>query len=226
MGYAINGSYSEYAKAYAKYVGKVPKGVDPKEAGPLTCAGVTTYKAVKVSGARSSDLVAVFGVGGLGHMAIQYAKVAGATVAAIDLIDEKLEMSKKLGAEITINASKKDPIEELQKLGGADSAICTAVSPKSFEQGFYSLKRGGTLVFVALPHDNNVQIPIFQTVLGGLKIVGSIVGNRVDLAEVFELHAAGKTKVFYETRKLETVNECFDDILKGKVTARLVFDFT
>lgn len=225
-GYAINGSYAEYAKGFAKYAGLVPKGIDPKEAAPLTCAGVTTYKAVKMAKARPSDLVVIFGVGGLGHLALQYAKIAGATVAAVDLHDEKLKMARDLGADITINAAKENPADVLQKLGGADSAVITAVSPKSCEQGFYSLKRGGTLVFVGLPKENIAHIPIFETVLGGIHIVGSIVGNRVDLAEVYELHAAGKTKVWYETRKLDDVNACFKEIEEAKVPARLVFDMT
>ncbi len=225
-GYAINGSYAEYAKGFAQYAGRVPQGIDPKEAAPLTCAGVTTYKAVKLSGARPAQLVAVFGVGGLGHLALQYAKIAGATVAAIDLHDEKLKMAKELGADICINASKEDPAAILQKLGGADSVVSTAVSPKSNEQGFRCLKRGGTLVFVGLPKENIAHIPIFETVLGGIHIVGSIVGNRNDLREVFALHAAGKTKVWYEKRKLEEVNSCFEEIEQGKVAARLVFDMS
>jgi propanol-preferring alcohol dehydrogenase len=224
-GYSINGSYADYAGAHAGYVGKVPKGVNPLEAAPLTCAGVTTYKAVKVAGVRPSDLVAVFGIGGLGHMAMQYARIAGGAVAAVDLVEEKLALAKSLGAEYVINAREKDPAEEIKKLGGADSAIVLAVSPKAFEQAFRSLRRGGTLVFVALPAENYVQIPIFETVLNGIKLVGSIVGTRVDLAEVFELHAAGKTKVIYETRKLEEVNDAFEEVEKGQVKARLVFKF-
>lgn len=224
-GYFIDGSYAEYTKAYAKYVGRVPEGVDPFEAAPLSCAGVTTYKAVKVSGARSSDLVAVFGVGGLGHMAVQYAKIAGAAVVAVDLFDDKLQLAKELGAEYTVNAREQDPAEEIKKLGGADAAIATAVSPRAFEQAYSSLRRGGTLVFVGLPADNHVQLPIFETVLNGINITGSIVGTRVDLAEVFELHAAGKTRVVYEKRQLDSVNEDFEEIEEGKVDARLVFDF-
>lgn len=223
-GYAINGSYAEYARGFARYVGHVPDGIDPLEAAPLACAGVTTYKAVKMAGARPSDLVVVFGIGGLGHLALQYAKIAGATVAAVDLYDDKLKMAKELGADITINAKKENPVEVLQKLGGANSAVITAVSPKSCEQGFYSLKRGGTLVFVGLPKENIAHIPIFETVLGGIHIVGSIVGNRIDLAEVYELHAAGKTKIWYETRKLEDVNKSFQEIDEGKIVARLVVD--
>jgi propanol-preferring alcohol dehydrogenase len=223
-GYVVDGGYAEYAKANAKFVGKVPNGVDPLAAAPLTCAGVTTYKAVKLSGARPSDLVAVFGVGGLGHLALQYAAIAGATVVAVDLFDEKLMLAKDLGATYTVNASKANPIEEIKKLGGADSAICVAVSSKAFEQAFGSLRRGGTVVFVALPADTNVQLSIWDIVTNNIKILGSTLGNRVDLAKTFELHAAGKTKVITEVRKLEQVNEAFKEVEAGKVKARLVFD--
>jgi alcohol dehydrogenase, propanol-preferring len=223
MGYSIDGGFGEFATAYARYVVEVPAGIDPLDAAPLTCAGVTTYKAIKVAGTRSSDLVAVFGVGGLGHMAIQYARIAGGRVVAVDLIDEKLELARELGAEHTVNAAKEDPVAAIQKLGGADQAIALAVSPRSFEQAFGSLRRGGTLVFVALPADNAMTIPIFETVLNGITVVGSIVGTRTDLREVFELHAAGKTTVTREVRPLEEVNEAIADVEAGQVTARVVF---
>jgi propanol-preferring alcohol dehydrogenase len=223
MGYGIDGGFGEYAVAYARYVVQVPDGIDPFDAAPLTCAGVTTYKAVKVAGTRSSDLVAVFGVGGLGHLAIQYAAIAGGRVIAVDLIDEKLDLARELGAEFTINASKQDPVEEIQALGGADQAIALAVSPRAFEQAYGSLRRGGKLVFVALPADNEVKLPIFETVLNGITIVGSIVGTRTELREVFELHAAGKTHVTREVRPLSRVNESIADVEAGRVTARIVF---
>ena len=222
-GYGIDGSYAEYARGFARYVGRVPKGVDPLDAAPLTCAGVTTYKAVKVSGARPSDLVAVFGIGGLGHMALQYATIAGATVVAVDVKDEKLELARSLGATHTVNAMREDPVQVIQALGGADAAISLAASPKPISQAFYSLRRGGTLVLVGLPADNFVELPIFETVLSGIHVVGSIVGTRVDLAEVFELHAAGKTRVIRENRELTQVNEAIDDVLAGRVDARIVF---
>jgi len=224
-GYTVDGSYAEYALAEAAYVGHVPSGVDPLDAAPLTCAGVTTYKAVKVSGARPSELVAVYGIGGLGHLALQYARVAGATVAAVDLIDTKLALASELGAEHTVNAAVEDPVEIIQGLGGADRAIVLAVSPVACEQAFRSLKRGGTLVLVGLPADNSMHLPIFETVLQGITVTGSIVGTRVDLAETFQLHAEGRTRVVRETRKLEEVNESFEQIEKGEVDARLVFDF-
>ena len=223
-GYTVNGAYAEYTLAEADFVGHVPEGLDPLDAAPLTCAGVTTYKALKVSGARSSDLVAIFGVGGLGHLAVQYPRIAGASVA-VDLVDSKLGLAKELGAEYTINAATEDPAEAIQALGGADQAIALAASPTACEQAYRSLKRGGTLVFVGLPADNFLRLPIFETVLQGITITGSIVGTRVDLAETFQLHAEGRTRVFRETRNLEQVNESFEQIEKGAVDARLVFDF-
>jgi propanol-preferring alcohol dehydrogenase len=224
MGYTIDGGFGEYAIAYARYVVKVPEGIDSFDAAPLTCAGVTTYKAVKVAGTRSSDFVAVFGIGGLGHLAIQYAAIAGGRVVAVDVVDEKLELARELGAEFTINAKQEDPVEAIQRLGGVNQAIALAVSPRAFEQAYASLRRGGKLVFVALPADNEVKLPIFETVLNGITIAGSIVGTRKDLREVFELHAAGKTRVIRETRPLDQVNEAIADVEAGRVAARIVLE--
>lgn len=224
LGYSIDGGFGEYATAYARYVVKVPEGVDPLDAAPLTCAGVTTYKAVKVAGTKPTDFVAVFGVGGLGHLAIQYATIAGGRVVAVDLHDEKLEFAKELGAEFVVNAAKEDPVAAIGRLGGVDQAIALAVSPTAFEQAYGSLRRGGTLVFVALPSENTIRVPIFETVLNGITLVGSIVGTRADLREVFELHAAGKTRVIRETRPLSAVNEAIADVEAGRVAARIVFE--
>ncbi len=221
-GYSIDGAFGEFATADSRYVVAVPDGIDPIDAAPLTCAGVTTYKAVKVAGTRSSDMVAVFGIGGLGHLAIQYARIAGGRVIAVDVSDEKLGLARELGAEFTVNAAKQDPVEAIRALGGADQAIALAVSPRSFEQAYGSLRRGGTLVFVALPAENEITLPIFETVLGGITIVGSIVGTRKDLREVFELHAAGLTKVISETRPLDHVNQAIADVEAGRVAARIV----
>jgi alcohol dehydrogenase, propanol-preferring len=224
MGYSIDGGFGEYATGFARYVVRVPEGIDPLDAAPLTCAGVTMYKAVAVAGTRSTDLVAVFGVGGLGHLAIQYAAIAGGRVAAVDLYDDKLELARELGAEFTVNATKEDPAEAIQRLGGANQSFAIAASPKAFEQAYGALRRGGTLVFVGLPADNQVQLPIFETVLGGIRIVGSIVGTRADLREVFELHAAGKTRLIREVRPLDTINESIADVEAGRVAARVVFE--
>ena len=223
-GYSVDGGFAEYLVADAGFVGRVPDSVDAFDAAPLTCAGVTTYKAVKVSGTRPSDLVAVFGIGGLGHLAMQYAQIAGGTVAAVDIVDSKLQLAKDLGAAYTVNAVHEDPVEVLQGLGGADAAIVLAATPTACEQAFRSLRRNGRLVFVGLPADNVMHLPIFETVLRGITVTGSIVGTRVDLAETFELHAAGRTTVVREERRLADVNEAMGQIEAGEVDARIVFD--
>lgn len=224
-GYAVNGGHAEYAVAHAAYVVPVPDGVTPAEAAPLTCAGVTTYKAVKVSGLRPSERAAIFGIGGLGHLAQQYAQIFGGETIAVDVTEEKLRLARELGAAHTVNAALADPVAEIQALGGADVAIVLAASPRVLEQAHASLRRAGRLVLVSLPKDNTMNLPIFETVLGGISVIGSIVGTRADLAEVFRLHAAGRTKVIYETRKLEEINQSFDGVLAGTVPARLVFEF-
>ena len=222
-GYSVDGGFAEYAKAFARHVVRVPDEVDPFDAAPLTCAGVTTYKAVKVPGVKPANLVAVWGIGGLGHLALQYARIAGASVVAVDLFEDKLELARELGAEFTVNAAERDPVAAIKELGGADAAVVLAVAPKAFEQAFASLRRGGTMSLVALPHENTMQLPIFETVLKGITVVGSIVGTRVDLREVFELHAAGKTRVIREERSLDEVQEAMEEVLRGEVPARIVF---
>jgi propanol-preferring alcohol dehydrogenase len=221
-GYSIDGGYAEFAVADARFAISVPEGVDPMDAAPLTCAGVTTYKAVKVSGARSGDLVSVVGIGGLGHLAVQYAVIAGATVVGVDVHPDKLDLAKQLGATYTVDAAKEDAAAAIQRLGGADVAIALAVQPESITSAFASLRRGGRLVLVSLPKDGQLSVPIFDTVLKGISVIGSIVGTREDLAEVFALHAAGRTRVVSEERKLNDVNASFDDVLAGRTPARLV----
>ena len=221
-GYSIDGGFAEYAKAFARYVVKVPEGIDPFDAAPLTCAGVTTYKAVKVSKAKPADLVAIWGVGGLGHLALQYARISGAAVVAVDLFEDKLELARELGAEFAINASEEDPVAAIKQLGGADAAVVLAVAPKAFEQAFASLRRGGTMSLVALPAENKMELPIFETVLNGITVAGSIVGTRLELREVFELHAAGKTRVIREERPLDEAHNAMEDVLRGDVPARIV----
>jgi alcohol dehydrogenase, propanol-preferring len=223
-GYSVDGCYAEYFLAEAAFATPVPAGIDPGEAAPLTCAGVTTYKAVKVGGVRPGDLVAISGVGGLGHLAVQYAKIFGGTVAAVDITDEKLELAAELGADIVIDARAQDPAGVLHKHGGADVAIGLAVDDRSFATAYAGLRRGGRLVLVALPASGALSIPVFDTVLNGTSVIGSIVGTRADLTEVFDLHAAGRTRVSYETRPLADVNDAISEVLHGKAKARLVLE--
>jgi alcohol dehydrogenase, propanol-preferring len=223
-GYTVDGGYREYSIANANYVGIVPEGIDPLDAAPLTCAGVTTYAAVKAARVGPSDLVGVVGIGGLGHLGIQYAKIAGAFTVAIDVDETKLELAKQLGADHVINAATHDVVDEMRRLGGADAIVSTAASPAPLLAAFTSLRPTGRLVLVGMPADNVFPLPIFETVLRGIQVIGSLVGTREDLAEVFELHAGGRTRVELETRKLEQINEAFDEILTGSVPARLVLD--
>jgi propanol-preferring alcohol dehydrogenase len=225
-GYSIDGGFAEYAVADATYVVPVPDAVSSFDAAPLTCAGVTTYKAVKVANIAPTERVAVFGIGGLGHLAVQYARIVGGTVIAVDVDDEKLAMATELGADHVVNAASVDPVAAIEELGGADVAIVLAVIPQVFEQAFASLRRGGRLVCVGLPPetDGPMALPIFPTVLKGITVVGSIVGTREDLAEVFELHRLGRTKVVAEARKLDDVNQAIADVLSGNTTARIVFE--
>ncbi|ATE53500.1 MULTISPECIES: zinc-dependent alcohol dehydrogenase [Actinosynnema] len=223
-GYSVDGCYAERTVADARYAVPVPDGVSSLDAAPLTCAGVTTYKAVKVAGITPTEKVAVFGIGGLGHLALQYARIAGGITVAVDVEDAKLELAADLGADHTVNAATEDPVAAIQALGGADVAIALAASPRSFEQAFASLRRGGRLVCVALPADGVLPVPVFDLVLKGITVIGSIVGTRADLAEVFELHAAGRTRVIARGTTLDQVNEAFEDVLAGKVPARLVIE--
>jgi propanol-preferring alcohol dehydrogenase len=221
-GYSVDGCYAEYFLAEAAFAARVPAGVSVFDAAPLTCAGVTTYKAVKVGNVRPTDLVVISGIGGLGHLALQYAKIAGGTVAAVDITDEKLQLAKDLGADYVIDARSENPAAALQALGGADVAIGLAVDSKSFATAYAGLRRGGRLVLVALPASGTLSIPVFDTVLNGTSVIGSIVGTRADLADVFALHALGRTKVIYETRDLGSVNASIDDVLHGRAQARVV----
>jgi propanol-preferring alcohol dehydrogenase len=225
-GYSVDGAFAEYAVASAAYVVPVPDGVSSVDAAPLTCAGVTTYKAMKVAHIQPTEKVGVFGIGGLGHLAVQYAQIMGGSVVAVDVQKAKLDLALELGADHVVNAGITEPIAALQSLGGVDVAVVLAASPLVFEQAFASLRRGGRLVCVAMPADGGaMDIPIFETVVKGISIIGSIVGTRQDLAEVFALHAAGRTRVIAETRRLDDVNAAIADVLSGTIPARLVFEY-
>ena len=223
-GYSTDGAFADYAVADAAFAVPVPDAVSSFDAAPLTCAGVTTYAAVKAARVVPAERVAVFGIGGLGHLAVQYARLVGAEVIAVDVVDEKLRMATELGADHTINAARHDPVAAIRELGGADVAIVLSVAPAVFAQSFAALNRGGRLILVSLPAAGELTLPVFDTVLKGISVIGSIVGTREDLAEVFRLHALGRTTVIAQTRRLEDVEVSMQDVSHGTVPARLVFD--
>ena len=221
-GYSVNGSFAEYALGQADYLGRIPENLPFVDAAPILCAGVTTYKGLKQTNARPGDWVVISGVGGLGHVAIQYAKAMGLHVAAVDLGPEKMALARTLGAEIAIDAKTQDPQAEIQKLiGGAEGVLVTAVSTIAFKQALGMLRRGGTCVLNGLP-PGEFPVSIFDMVLNGYTLRGSIVGTRLDLEEALMFAAEGKVKATIETLPLESINDTFDRLKAGKVNGRVV----
>src|SRR5688572_4745114 len=225
MGYTMDGSYAEYAVGNASHVVRVPDGVSPLDAAPLTCAGVTTYKALKVAHPQPGETAMVVGIGGLGHLGLQYAKIFGTTTVAVDVDDAKLQLAKDLGADYVVDA-RGDQAAQLAAIGGLDIALVTVPSPQAMQAAHAALNPNGRLVIVGLPADNRLEIPVFETVLKGISVIGSLVGTRNDLQDCFALHAQGRTRVVAESRTLDDVNACFDEVLAGDVPARLVFDLS
>lgn len=223
-GYSVNGGYAEYVVAKADYVGRIPKSMDPALAAPVLCAGVTTYKGLKETDTRPGQWVVISGIGGLGHVGIQYATAMGLRVVAVDVADDKLALARRLGAELVVNAREEDPVAFVQReTGGAHGALVTAVSTKAFDQAIGMLRRGGTCVLVGLP-PGAFPTPIFDVVLKRLTVRGSIVGTRADLREAIEFAARGAIEVAFEKRRLEDINAVFDGLRSGTITGRIVLD--
>jgi propanol-preferring alcohol dehydrogenase len=223
-GYSVNGSFAQYAVAQADYLGRIPKNLSFVDAAPILCAGVTTYKGLKETDTRPGEWVVVSGVGGLGHVAIQYAKAMGLHVAAVDLGPEKTALARKLGAEVAIDATVQDAPSEIQKqIGGAQGVLVTAVSTSAFKQAIGMLRRGGTCVLNGLP-PGEFPISIFDVVLNRYTVRGSIVGTRMDLEEALTFAAEGKVKATIETQSMESINDVFARLKTGKVNGRIVLD--
>jgi propanol-preferring alcohol dehydrogenase len=223
-GYSVNGSFAQYALGQADYLGRIPKHLSFVDAAPILCAGVTTYRGLKETQARPGEWVVISGVGGLGHVAIQYARAMALHVAAVDLGPEKMALARKLGAEITIDAKTQDPTKEIQKqIGGAHGVLVTAVSPIAFKQAVGMLRRGGTCVLNGLP-PGEFPVSIFELVLNGYTLRGSIVGTRLDLEEALAFAAEGKVRATIETVPLESINDVLSRLKKGDIRGRIVLD--
>jgi alcohol dehydrogenase, propanol-preferring len=221
-GYSVNGSFAEYALADPTYIGRLPGGLEWGPAAPILCAGVTVYKALKETEVKPGEWVVISGIGGLGHMAVQYAKAMGMHVAAVDVHPEKLELAKSLGAEIALNALAIDAAVELQRLiRGAHGALVTAVSPKAFEQAFDMLRSRGTMALVGLP-PGKMSLPIFNMVLKRITVRGSIVGTRQDLEEALAFAGSGAISAHFSWDKLENINDIFTRMEEGKIDGRIV----
>jgi propanol-preferring alcohol dehydrogenase len=223
-GYTVNGGYAEYVLADAGYVGRVPANLEFAPAAPILCAGVTVYKGLKVLDCKAGDWVAISGVGGLGHMAVQYAKAMGFHVIGIDVADDKLALARELGAEVVLNAAKQDVVAELQRqLGGAHGVLVTAVSRSAFAQAVGMLHKRGTMSLVGLP-PGAFELPIFDVVLNAKTIRGSIVGTRMDLQEALEFAGEGKVRSHYSTDRLERINHIFGEMKQGRIDGRVVLE--
>jgi alcohol dehydrogenase, propanol-preferring len=223
-GYSVNGGFAEYALADADYVGRLPDGVSFVEIAPVLCAGVTVYKGLKVTDTRPGNWVVISGIGGLGHMAVQYARAMGLNVAAVDVDDAKLELARRLGATVTVNAKTTDPVAYLkQEIGGAHGVLVTAVSPKAFEQATAMVRRGGTVSLNGLP-PGQFPLDIFGMVLNGITVRGSIVGTRLDLQESLDFAAQGKVRATVSSDRLENINDVFARMRKGAIEGRVVLD--
>ncbi|RVC95695.1 alcohol dehydrogenase AdhP, partial [Mesorhizobium sp. M2A.F.Ca.ET.029.05.1.1] len=223
-GYSVNGSFAEYVLADPDYVGRLPGNISFTEIAPILCAGVTVYKGLKVTDTKPGDWVVISGIGGLGHLAVQYAKAMGLNVVAVDIDDAKLDLAKRLGAALAVNARQADPAAFVKKeVGGAQGVLVTAVSPKAFEQALGMVGRGGTVSLNGLP-PGDFPLSIFDTVLNGVTVRGSIVGTRLDLQEALDFAGDGKVKATIETEQLENINDIFSRMHKGDIQGRIVID--
>jgi propanol-preferring alcohol dehydrogenase len=221
-GYSVDGGYAEYVVAPAAFVGRIPDNLSFAQAAPILCAGVTTYKGLKETEAKPGEWVVISGVGGLGHVAVQYARAMGLHVAAVDVDDEKLILARRLGAELVVNAATTDPVATVQAaIGGAHGALVTAVSRPAFAQAIGMLRRGGTCSLVGLP-PGEFPTPIFDVVLKRLTIRGSIVGTRKDLQEALQFASECRVEAAIEEQPLEAVGAVFDRLARGDVQGRVV----
>ncbi|WP_114940837.1 alcohol dehydrogenase AdhP [Mucilaginibacter endophyticus] len=223
-GYSVDGGYAEYVIADARYVARFPANINFLEVAPVICAGVTVYKGIKETDTKPGDWIAISGIGGLGHMAVQYAKAMGLHVAAIDVANDKLQLAQELGADIVVNALEEDPGDYIKKhTGGMHGVLVTAVSPIAFNQALTALRRKGTVSLTGLP-PGSFDLSIFNTVLNRYTIRGSIVGTRIDMQEAIAFAIEGKVKATVRAEKLENINEVFNEMKRGEINGRIVLE--
>lgn len=225
-GYSVNGGFAEYVIASGAFAAKLPATIDFAAIAPILCAGVTTYKGLKETEARPGEWVVISGVGGLGHVAIQYAKAMGLKVAAVDIAEDKLKLARETGADLAVNALAPDAVDKVLAAtgGGAHGVLVTAVSTVAFAQALKMVRRKGTVSLVGLP-PGEFPTPIFDVVLKRITVRGSIVGTRRDLDEAIAFAADGKVKAEVTKVPLAQINDVFDRMKAGKIDGRMVLDF-
>ncbi|HEL2611293.1 TPA: alcohol dehydrogenase AdhP [Streptococcus suis] len=227
-GYSVDGGMAEQCIVTADYAVKVPEGLDPAQASSITCAGVTCYKAIKEAHLEPGQWIAIYGAGGLGNLAVQYAKkVFNAHVIAVDINNNKLELAKEVGADVTINGLEVEDVPGYIKEitgGGVHSTVVTAVSKVAFNQAIDSVRAGGYVVAVGLPSEY-MDLSIVKTVLDGIKVVGSLVGTRKDLEEAFHFGAMGLVVPVIQKRPVKDAEAVFNEMVAGTIQGRMVLDF-
>lgn len=220
-GCTVNGGFAEYLVAPATHAAPLPAALSATEAAPLLCAGLTVYKAMKASGVAAGQRLAIFGIGGLGHVALQIARAMNVPVCAVDVSDDKLEFAKSLGAEWTVNASTEPVHKKIRSLGGAHVALVASASAAAYETALRCLRRGGTMAVVGMANEP-FKVSAVSIVSAETRIVASAVGTRADLRELFELVTNFPIRCKVETRALEDVNGAFEDLRRGAVLGRVV----
>jgi propanol-preferring alcohol dehydrogenase len=226
-GYTKNGGFAEYILADPRYVAHIPAGLEAAAAAPIICAGVTSYKGIKECQVLAGDWLAVSGIGGLGHLAVQYGKAMGLRVCAVDIDDGKLAHAQRLGADAVVNARVGDPVARLREVtdGGAHGVLITAPSLAAFHQGVAMTRKRGTCVLVGLP-PGEFPTPLFDVVANCITIRGSFVGTRQDMVSALAFAAAGKVRADFELQPLSAINKVFERLQRGDVPSRVVLDFS
>lgn len=220
-GINYDGGYADYVIAPANAIALVPDELKYADAAPLLCAGVTTFNALRNSGARTGDTVAILGIGGLGHLAVQYAAKAGYRTVAIARGQDKGPLAKQLGAHIYIDSTTQDPAKELQKIGGANIILSTVTSAKALDWVIDGLGPAGKFIVVGAP-DGPVVINPFPLLLGRRTVAGWPSGTGMDSEDTLNFSALTGVKPMIETYPLEKAEEAYDRMMSGKARFRVV----
>jgi propanol-preferring alcohol dehydrogenase len=219
----VDGGFAEFIKAPASHAVQIPANIPSIEAAPLLCAGLTTYRALKHASILPGQRLAIFGIGGLGHLAVQIGHSMGAEVIAVDVAEEKLALAISLGGAAAINAGTSDAVRELRKRGGVHVALVTSAAKAAYDTAFRCLRPAGTLLVVGLPAENICFPPIMMAATE-VRIRASAVGTRQELREVLALAESGRLRCHVATRSLADINGALEELGRGKVTGRLVLD--
>jgi alcohol dehydrogenase, propanol-preferring len=220
-GVTVDGGYAEFIKSRASHTTRIPENISAAEAAPLLCAGLTVFRSLNSAGLSPGARVAIFGIGGLGHLAIQIARAFGAEVIAVDILEEKLKLAASLGAAQTLNATQADVIGTLRAAGGVHAALVASAAKQAYDTAFYCLRPGGMLLVVGLPAEDLTFSPIMMAA-GEVCIQASAVGTREDLRKVLAMAAAGKLRCRVESRRLEQVNQTLEDLRRAHISGRVV----